>query len=1010
MIVESAKVDSISRYKWADTDEFFNFSLELLCIVDTDGYFKHLNHRWEKTLGFRREELLAKPLLEFVHPEDREATVAEAEKLSIGVNSISFENRYICKDGSYKWLMWTAAQYTQDGLVYAMAYDITSSKQIEEALHKEREFLNALLNNLADGIVACDANGVLTLFNQATREFHGLPSQPLPPEEWAQHFDLYLPDGKTLMPIEDIPLFRAFRGETVRDAEVVIAPKQGKKRTLLANGQAIVNPQGKKLGAVVAMHDITERLAALRDRKQAQEQLRQTTAELETVFEALPDLYFRLNIDGTIVDYMAGKSHSLYTPPEVFLGKPMQEVLPPQVGQQLQDAIAELLQTRSLVSIEYSLPMAKGECFYEARLSPLLDDQIIVIVRDISDRKRAEKTQAILTAILEATPDFVSTADVQGNVLYINRAGRRMMGLAEDEDISTKKVSEFCAQSAAEIILGEGIPAAIKNGTWMGETALQYGDSREIPVSQVIMSHKGKNKEVEFISTIARDMTDRILSEEALQQSETRFRQLAQREVLLNRLASDIRNSLDVNTILKIAVQEIRSLLQIDRCLFVWYQPNSSVDGGNEGGVWEALEEAKVPSVPSFVGQFSAAANSVTQKLIDLEILRVDDLATATDPGEVELYAVMGFTAILSLPILTRSGKIGVVSCGHHSGSRPWTDEEVELLVAVSDQLAIALFQAELYTQAQNSAQQAQEKAKQVEQTLHELKQTQAQLVQSEKMSSLGQMVAGVAHEINNPVNFIYGNLSHASEYSEDLLNLLRLYQKHYPNPPVEIQDEAEARDLDFMLEDLPKILASMKMGANRIREIILSLRNFSRLDEAEMKAVDIHEGIDSTLLILQNRLKAKPERTPIKIVKEYGDLPPIECYPGQLNQVLMNILNNAIDALETQPAPRTITIHTEIVSSQESAVDGKKQKTTDKVAIRIQDNGPGISESVKSRLFDPFFTTKPVGQGTGLGLSISYQIVVEKHRGVLKCISEPGQGSEFWIEIPITQTKTNES
>ncbi|MBW4548345.1 MAG: PAS domain S-box protein [Symplocastrum torsivum CPER-KK1] len=282
-----------------------------------------------------------------------------------------------------------------------------------------------------------------------------------------------------------------------------------------------------------------------------------------------------------------------------------------------------------------------------------------------------------------------------------------------------------------------------------------------------------------------------------------------------------------------------------------------------------------------------------------------------------------------------------------------------------------------------------------------ERKLTQLKLFHTEKMSSLGQLIASVAHEINNPVNFIGANLSHVDNYTQDLLALISLYQQGYVHSSSEIQDKIEEIDLDFLIEDLPKILSSMKMGTERIYEIVLTLRNFSRLDDAQMKPVNIHEGIDSTLLILRDRLKERPEHPAISIIKEYGSLPLAECYAGQLNQVFMNILSNAIDALRhpdqndstegiENPIP-TITIHTEV-------------KDSNWVKISIQDNGRGMTESVLARLFDPFFTTKEVGKGTGLGLSISYQIIVEKHGGKLQCTSAPGQGAKFLIEIPIRQ------
>jgi len=318
-------------------------------------------------------------------------------------------------------------------------------------------------------------------------------------------------------------------------------------------------------------------------------------------------------------------------------------------------------------------------------------------------------------------------------------------------------------------------------------------------------------------------------------------------------------------------------------------------------------------------------------------------------------------------------------------------------------------------TQALRSSEtQLKQKAEDLQATLTELQQTQIQLIESEKMSSLGQMVAGIAHEINNPVGFIHSNLQHSKSFASDLFFLLDLYQQHYPHPTKEIETALEDIDLDFMKEDFPNLMESMRIGTLRIKEIVLSLRTFSRLDEAEVKAIDIHESLNSTLSILHSRMTANQQQTPITLVKKYGDMPLVECYAGQMNQVFMHVLNNAIDALEekyTSPKAQEAKIETHHSGAIAQLASPRAVPTIEivtqvvennAIAIQITDNGPGISEAAKGNLFDPFFTTKKVGDGTGMGLSTSHQIVTQRHNGQISFTAHPDRGTTFTIQIPI--------
>ncbi|MDA0672111.1 MAG: PAS domain-containing protein [Cyanobacteria bacterium] len=968
----------------AELDRFFQLSQDLICTVDFNGYLQRFNPAFNEILGYTDAELRVTPIFEFIHPEDLQPSLAAMEQVLHGNSLASFENRWRCQDGHYCWLSWSSFTNQADGTIYATARDITARKATEAQLQATTQALYQAQRLARIGNWSLTPTTDALIWSDEMFRIVGLdPAQGAPDRAT---FLTYYP------PADRAALEQAWQDTLAdgqrRSLELSLTSADGTVKQVQIYMESVSNlEEAGGSGLFGTLMDITERKQAedtLRLFQQAVESSSDaiciTDTDLVQVYQnqAFADLFGY----GSVEDFNreAANIFAIYADPN------MAAYIFKQVNNEGGYSGEVMMRSRQRRLIPALL-----------RANTIRDDHgtIVGTIRtytDISDRKAAEARLQIQEQFLRSIYDgiedsiFVLSLQPDGDIFYTshNRAAEVATGLSSDSVAGKTPEAVFGPES------GQTIRAHCQRCIDSG-TALTVEE-------QLVF----QGQTVWRLSTFnpLRDLSGRIhrivgtsIDITGLKQAQTELKYQAN----LSAFRAEIDSILTRGGKLQAMLQRCTEVIvgQMDAAFArIWTlnAPEQLLELQASAGLYTHIDggHARIP-----VGQFKVGLIAQERRPHLRNDIRND--IRLGDPAWAERE---GMVAFAGYPLVVDDELLGVVAL---FARQPLPSRSLDTLGLVADEIALGIKRKQTEEQLQASETKLRQRARELKTTLQELQKAQAQLVQSEKMSSLGQLVAGVAHEINNPVNFIYGNLNHARNYTEELLTLIQLYQTHYPHPDAAIENEIQAIDLPFLMEDLPKLLKSMKVGAERIQDIVSSLRIFSRMDEAEMKAVNIHQGLDSTLMILQNRIKAGPDTVEVAINCHYGDLPLVECYAGQLNQVFMNILSNALDALEdqrrgelAQQRPPAITIRTRLLPEE-------------RVQIAITDTGPGIPDTVRDRLFDPFFTTKPIGKGTGMGLSISYQVVAEKHGGTLTCDSTVGQGTTFVITIPLHQSPSRQ-
>ena len=708
-------------------------------------------------------------------------------------------------------------------------------------------------------------------------------------------------------------------------------------------------------------------------------------SDLRSLFNSVPDAIFIYEADGTLIDVNERALELFRVSREAALQFSIASITEEILSTENKISPAELMKSvwqEEVVKFEGVARRPQDGSHFDAevvlrRIMLSGQERMMANVRNISDRKATEAalstSERRLQQLSSNLPGIIYQCRLdtagQFSFPYVSAGCEAIYGYTP-EQIHADASLLFNSIHPEDI---QRFDASVRESTqhltpwkWEGRMFNKAGEA--VWISGISRPEKKADGSIVW-DGILLDVNDRKLVEQSL-------KEYTSRRELVHQLTAQIRNSLDIDTVLQTAIDQTRQLLDVDYCAFAWL--NSTVSPVQ----WTVVAECMLPGIASHLGVFPGdVVGPIERVLLAQNRLVIDEADAHPEPIHRQFMQAIGLRSELAIIAIREDEKIGVIFCGQFRASRSWKKSDISLMQAVGDQLAIATSQAQLYAHSQ-------QQAADLSQALSQIKSTQAQIIQAEKLSSLGRMVAGIAHEINNPVNFIHANLKYSQTYVTDLLEAVAIYRQHCSSLPAQAQAAIEKLELDFLKQDFLRLIESMRVGTKRIQEIVLSLRQFSRLDESESKVTSIQECIESTLAILSHQIRAcQSNQAALQVIKDYQPTPDLECYPAQLNQALLSLLVNALDAVDSVPSPQ-ICISTALAQ--------------DRVVIAIANNGPPIPSSVQKKMFDPFFTTKPVGKGTGMGLAIAHQIITQNHDGQLTFTTDQ-QRTEFIIQLPIS-------